>query len=57
MLMKATAMDMMSIGNFMDGMPDVVFDKASNLKVFTDSDVSSHMIMVTMNSVTRLFGR
>ena len=25
MLMKATAMDMMSIGNFMDGMPDAVF--------------------------------
>ena len=32
MLMKATAMDMMSIGNFMDGMPDAVFDKAPNLK-------------------------
>ena len=26
MLMKATAMDMMSIGNFMDGMPSVVFE-------------------------------
>ena len=32
MLMKATAMDMMSIGNFMDGMPDAVFEKAPNLK-------------------------
>ena len=32
MLMKATAMDMMSIGNFMDGMPDAVFEKAPKLK-------------------------
>ena len=32
MLMKATAMDMISIGNFMDGMPSVVFEMAPNLR-------------------------
>lgn len=32
MLMKATAMDMMSIGNFMDGMPAVIFETAPKLK-------------------------
>ena len=32
MLMKATAMDMMTIGNFMDGLPEIIFERAPNLK-------------------------
>ena len=32
MLMKATAMDMMTIGNYMDGLPEIIFTTAPNLK-------------------------